>query len=111
MLRINVLNLFSGSMSKFIFSRSRRHTICGLVTGVQTCALPLWCERHGAKSRVKSMCCFSDVLLQFISPNHRNGFPFSVLHLANTKRRGDVAVLVEVEIGRASCRERVCKNV
>src|SRR3546814_2318028 len=26
----------------FLFSSRRRHTICALVTGVQTCALPIW---------------------------------------------------------------------
>src|SRR3546814_17662245 len=26
------------------FSSSRRHTRCALVTGVQTCALPIWCR-------------------------------------------------------------------
>src|SRR3546814_4849371 len=26
----------------FDFSSRRRHTICALVTGVQTCALPIW---------------------------------------------------------------------
>src|SRR3546814_3390500 len=26
----------------FFFSRRRRHTRCALVTGVQTCALPIW---------------------------------------------------------------------
>src|SRR3546814_1017620 len=29
------------SVSFFIFSSRRRHTICALVTGVQTCALPI----------------------------------------------------------------------
>src|SRR3546814_19553354 len=28
--------------SLFFFSSRRRHTICALVTGVQTCALPIW---------------------------------------------------------------------
>src|SRR3546814_4706271 len=28
----------------FFFSSRRRHTICALVTGVQTCALPIWGE-------------------------------------------------------------------
>src|SRR3546814_16161405 len=28
----------------FFFSSRRRHTRCALVTGVQTCALPLWGE-------------------------------------------------------------------
>src|SRR3546814_8050058 len=29
-------------MSFFFFSSRRRHTRCALVTGVQTCALPIW---------------------------------------------------------------------
>src|SRR3546814_4613888 len=29
-------------MSLFFFSSRRRHTRCALVTGVQTCALPIW---------------------------------------------------------------------
>src|SRR3546814_5939319 len=28
----------------FVFSSRRRHTRCALVTGVQTCALPIWLE-------------------------------------------------------------------
>src|SRR3546814_18259502 len=33
----------------FFFSRRRRHTRCALVTGVQTCALPISRFRHGSK--------------------------------------------------------------
>src|SRR3546814_17119616 len=29
-------------LSAFFFSSRRRHTRCALVTGVQTCALPIW---------------------------------------------------------------------
>src|SRR3546814_7183226 len=29
-------------MNVFFFSSRRRHTRCALVTGVQTCALPIW---------------------------------------------------------------------
>src|SRR3546814_9251373 len=29
------------------FSSRRRHTRCALVTGVQTCALPIWCLSRG----------------------------------------------------------------
>src|SRR3546814_3234791 len=32
----------------FFFSSRRRHTRCALVTGVQTCALPICCSEHGA---------------------------------------------------------------
>src|SRR3546814_8190169 len=31
----------------FFFSSRRRHTICALVTGVQTCALPIYFVHHG----------------------------------------------------------------
>src|SRR3546814_3356847 len=31
----------------FFFSSSRRHTICALVTGVQTCALPIFAQALG----------------------------------------------------------------
>src|SRR3546814_3337449 len=37
-------------MVYFLFSSRRRHTRCALVTGVQTCALPICC------SRVKNSC-------------------------------------------------------
>src|SRR3546814_2625852 len=32
----------------FFFSSRRRHTRCALVTGVQTCALPIWQQGVGA---------------------------------------------------------------
>src|SRR3546814_6878052 len=32
-------------MEVFFFSSRRRHTRCALVTGVQTCALPIWVGR------------------------------------------------------------------
>src|SRR3546814_7112083 len=35
---------FYGVHGVFFFSSRRRHTICALVTGVQTCALPIWSE-------------------------------------------------------------------
>src|SRR3546814_6168859 len=37
----------------FFVSRSSRHTRCALVTGVQTCALPIW--------RFGSQCCVASV--------------------------------------------------
>src|SRR3546814_1959395 len=38
-------------MSFFFFASRRRHTSCALVTGVQTCALPI-CESHLQLSNV-----------------------------------------------------------
>src|SRR3546814_2098228 len=42
----------------FFFSSRRRHTRCALVTGVQTCALPIW--QSGMKP--------SDVRISFVAP-------------------------------------------
>src|SRR3546814_1457797 len=36
--------------SYFFFSSRRRHTSGGLVTGVQTCALPIWCLEASARA-------------------------------------------------------------
>src|SRR3546814_5537241 len=35
----------------FFFSSRRRHTRCALVTGVQTCALPIWPGRRRGRRR------------------------------------------------------------
>src|SRR3546814_6299623 len=39
-------------MSCFFFSSRRRHTSCALVTGVQTCALPICYARAVARERI-----------------------------------------------------------
>src|SRR3546814_3322574 len=63
----------------FFFSSRRRHTRCALVTGVQTCALPIFSCCLGTDSseclqcRISSWsagCCYSDfwaVLLAILS--------------------------------------------
>src|SRR3546814_6246143 len=40
----------------FFFSGRRRHTCCALVTGVQTCALPILCQSsQGQASQVQAV--------------------------------------------------------
>src|SRR3546814_7197045 len=97
--------------SFFFFSSRRRHTICALLTGVQTCALPIcWWPAWS-----------------FSWPSLRELLSFGVgLHI---KRLLDAAALnvdnlvvgrtlgltplgfYDKEIGRASCRERVGQYV
>src|SRR3546814_5609697 len=43
--RVSVLTSF------FFYSSRRRHTGCALVTGFQTCALPIWLSGHGLDIR------------------------------------------------------------
>src|SRR3546814_3159885 len=80
----------------FFFSSRRRHTRCALVTGVQTCALPICRELRpcAACGRHQQVAILEAVEL-------RAGWPDS-FHDGAT---------AYVEIGRASCRERVCQYV
>src|SRR3546814_10255272 len=83
----------------FFFSSRRRHTRCALVTGVQTCALPISVEEHLAAEGVGE--AGDDVekgrLAGAVRPQH-------AYDLAGLDPERD-------EIGRASCRERVCQYV
>src|SRR3546814_7026630 len=106
----------------FFFSSRRRHTRCALVTGVQTCALPI---SVAAEQRVDQRLVLMLHLLGAVA--QREAEMQETLHLVEQagERRGqarvarrfgdrDVEVAVgaqEVEIGSASCRERVCPYV
>src|SRR3546814_5468751 len=92
----------------FFFSSRRRHTRCALVTGVQTCALPISClSQRGhflggaAEERGVAALEAHDALAR------RGGLD---------EQRVDRALILRMaarslEIGRASCRERVCQYV
>src|SRR3546814_4392354 len=74
----------------FFFSSRRRHTRCALVTGVQTCALPI-CFLRGASHPWELVETAAGLGLTAVGIADRN-------------------TLAGVEIGRASCRERVCST-
>src|SRR3546814_8935086 len=79
----------------FFFSSRRRHTRCALVTGVQTCALPI---STGSA----------------VAGGTRHNCRGVVVGAFRQKRSRCNAKTVEsrvCEIGRASCRERVCQYV
>src|SRR3546814_5227604 len=96
------------------FSSSRRHTICALVTGVQTCALPISCSSPRLVEHVRDN--FEPAVVRIgISP-----IPLVSGGLDRHRIRGRALKLLgqEVErgkryaeIGRASCRERVLQYV
>src|SRR3546814_10009304 len=78
----------------FFFSSRRRHTRCALVTGVQTCALPIYRSDEeelaiAAREREVQRMLFDAGLAGICMPREYGG----------------------QEIGRASCRERVCQYV
>src|SRR3546814_7676138 len=87
----------------FFFSSRRRHTRCALVTGVQTCALPIYCPiARGAE-------IFAERWTPLIIRNLYLGCGnFSeILEGAPGLSR----TLLSQQIGRASCRESVCQYV
>src|SRR3546814_5496268 len=77
----------------FFFSSRRRHTSCALVTGVQTCALPICLHPSIEAVAVNCGSAYS----------HRSPPAFSLRQSSN--------IWSFIEIGRASCRERVCQYV
>src|SRR3546814_8576553 len=98
----------------FFFSSRRRHTRCALVTGVQTCALPISHPTNASKSESGSGAEGTR------SPSSM-GHP--ILPCGGTGRFAAMRVGVDtggtftdvvaddgrIEIGSASCRERVCQ--
>src|SRR3546814_19167135 len=86
-------------MCVFFFSSRRRHTRCALVTGVQTCALPI--------SEMASQ------LPVFVAGGIGRGeliAGYLEMGAAGVQLGTRFACATE-KIGRASCRERVCQYV
>src|SRR3546814_3208488 len=101
----------------FFFSSRRRHTRCALVTGVQTCVLPIstlptgtaWSGEMSYRPNAPIQINTTDVTLELTDPTR-----------AGLDNRGynrkEITQLQTTfthffEIGRASCRERVWQYV
>src|SRR3546814_9541773 len=99
----------------FFVSSRRRHTRCALVTGVQTCALPIYYMDREVVDLAKPLKCVVVILplAAFALPGA------SIAQVAQTAGAPteDAATLQSIsvtgnwQIGRASCRERVCQYV
>src|SRR3546814_8485021 len=83
----------------FFFSSRRRHTRCALVTGVQTCALPIFHQRKMLVNLARSYLDDADPSSPLASPIEADlsGFPPMLIQV------GDREVLLSdaEEIGRA----------
>src|SRR3546814_15596839 len=113
----------------FFFSSRRRHTRCALVTGVQTCALPIsgLSLRNGSSSWpsvVLYTASFTSTDMAFLSLVMLSAhwiflllpMPLILCPGGPTKRifgysSSSTIACDHIEIGRASCRERVCQYV
>src|SRR3546814_9594703 len=85
------------------FSCRRRHTMCALVTGVQTCALPIFVQLVV----LLTVITLAPSILVMVTSFVRIVVVLSLLRVA----LGTQSTPPNVEIGRASCRERVCQYV
>src|SRR3546814_6048692 len=88
----------------FFFSSRRRHTRCALVTGVQTCALPILRAAFDPAGGPRPLVLDGEMLvLKSVAIDGRV--------LGPDEYAVDATSLTIPEIGRASCRERVCPYV
>src|SRR3546814_8381499 len=96
----------------FFFSSRRRHTSCALVTGVQTCALPI--------PSLVLFCDFPALFVVVLEVVFHSCFVFFVCVLSDfdcwdqivlSQLQSFVRSSPSQQIGRASCRERVCQYV
>src|SRR3546814_8826243 len=90
----------------FFFSSRRRHTRCALVTGVQTCALPI-SDRRGNGRSLGPRSPETEVLFGQYRADKRA----LTERAAASAAKLDETCRLYREIGRASCRERVCQYV
>src|SRR3546814_14975587 len=105
----------------FFFSSRRRHTRCALVTGVQTCALPIYtCQQVGGKRRRARLVALEDLAAKVCPAGDlADAVAFIELlisgiavGLEKAGERSELALRMDAaELGRASCRERVCQYV
>src|SRR3546814_16301434 len=92
---------------RFFFSSRRRQTRCALVTGVQTCALPIWALRSSPFLRIGKVVDRDGAAQDEVCREDQAGH--------QRHQRTDVLLMAEHDdgdkIGRASCRKRVCQYV
>src|SRR3546814_6937029 len=59
----------------FFFSSRRRHTRCALVTGVQTCALPIWAPGSWRQHEARQMPRYADAAALARVESELQGYP------------------------------------
>src|SRR3546814_7934202 len=91
---------------EFVFSSRRRHTRCALVTGVQTCALPILeavCENEELAALMERCAGLGQRARRVARLDDDRAF--------GEGAHRDIALREEEPIGRASCRESVGQYV
>src|SRR3546814_7903142 len=106
--------MYSRRFAKFFLSSRRRLTSCALVTGVQTCALPIFHVDRGIGALVVGPP------MPGIARRAQRAVGALLIGRADQETDPLARILprdearnrrLDLDIGRASCRERVCKYV
>src|SRR3546814_5352785 len=108
-----IVCMFSScAIFSFFVSSRRRHTSFALVTGVQTCALPIWLTQARFSSLVQQALKALPEMPEWIEPSLLERMKWSAWREALIEaHRGNDPLARDRQIGRASCRERVCQYV
>src|SRR3546814_1124579 len=97
------------------FSSRRRHTRCALVTGVQTCALPISGgiivkSARGIREAYTTGRGSMRVRARWhVEDQGRGTYVIVVTEIPYQVQKSKLVEQIAGQIGRASCRERVCK--
>src|SRR3546814_8492579 len=102
----------------FFFSSRRRHTRCALVTGVQTCALPISVRDASgalafileAEQKTYRKAFLGDLIKAEMYAEQEGANP-TLLIVMQPQPNTTTEQIANHQIGRASCRERVCQYV
>src|SRR3546814_2562941 len=96
----------------FFFSSRRRHTRCALVTGVQTCALPIYLVGTIRVMLTAHHLPPESLTIEITETAQIENSGQARQTLAQLRRTGIRLSIDDYgKIGRASCRERVCQYV
>src|SRR3546814_7331238 len=100
-------------MFPFFFSSRRRHTRCALVTGVQTCALPIFADDDLARLEPVLWLQRADIGLGGGFGVGNAGDRVGAQHPRLAPWPAVIAdrAVIGIAIGRALCRESVCQYV
>src|SRR3546814_2167940 len=98
----------------FFFSSRRRHTRCALVTGVQTCALPIFEGRRVPRDPKAAFAWFmrgAEAGYAKAQGAVGQAYETGLIGSPDLAKAAHWYEKAAQEIGRASCRERVCQYV
>src|SRR3546814_1221095 len=97
----------------FFYSSRRRHTRCALVTGVQTCALPICGVAQADNTAWGAGSSAGNDYIEIRHSGEEYGGDYGSQIAGDAIATGDDgnANATNLALGRASCREKVCQYV